>query len=31
MGYARKEDLYRAQIARWIRIKIKAVEYKGGV
>lgn len=30
MAHANKHDLYRAQVARWIRIKIKAVEYKGG-
>lgn len=30
MPYSNKQDLYRNQIARWIRIKQKAVEYKGG-
>lgn len=30
MSYKNKEDLYKAQIFRWRRIKDKAVEYKGG-
>jgi len=29
VGYANKADLYKNQIARWIRIKQKAIEYKG--
>lgn len=28
--YKNKKDLYLAQMRRWNRIKIKAVEYKGG-
>lgn len=31
MAYRNKADLYRYQIARWTRIKIKAVAHKGGV
>lgn len=30
MAYAKKEDLYRNQVARWIKIKIRAIEHKGG-
>lgn len=30
MTYTNKEDLYKNQIFRWRKIKIKAVEYKGG-
>ena len=30
MPYKNKQDLYRNQIQRWIAIKIKAIEYKGG-
>lgn len=29
MGYRNKADLYANQIARWIKIKKKAIEYKG--
>ena len=30
MPYADKVDLYKSQIMRWRRIKVKAIEYKGG-
>lgn len=30
MPYAKKEDMYKNQIMRWRRIKVKAIEYKGG-
>lgn len=30
LSYTNKEDLYKAQIFRWRRIKEKAIEYKGG-
>lgn len=30
MPYIKKEDLYKAQIFRWRRIKEKAIQYKGG-
>jgi hypothetical protein len=30
MTYKNKQDLYKNQIQRWIRIKQKAIEYKGG-
>lgn len=29
--YKNKADLYRNQVARWVRIKIKAVAHKGGL
>lgn len=31
MPYKNKKDLYKSQIARWIRIKEKAINYKGSV
>ena len=30
MPYKNKQDLYKNQIQRWIKIKKKAIEYKGG-
>lgn len=30
MPYKNKQDLYKKQIERWIKIKKKAIEYKGG-
>lgn len=30
MPYKNKEDLYKNQIQRWIKRKIKAIEYLGG-
>lgn len=30
MAYKNKADLYKNQIARWIKIKHKAIDYKGG-
>lgn len=30
MPYKNKQDLYKNQIKRWIRIKKKAIDYKGG-
>jgi predicted HNH restriction endonuclease len=30
MGYRNKADLYRYQVARWTRIKIRAIAHKGG-
>ena len=30
MPYANKQDLYKNQVQRWIRIKKKAIDYKGG-
>jgi hypothetical protein len=30
MPFKTKEDLYKYQIQRWIKRKIKAIEYKGG-
>ena len=30
MPYKDKKDLYKNQVERWIRIKKKAIEYKGG-
>lgn len=29
MAYKNKSDLYKNQIARWIKIKIRAIEHKG--
>jgi len=30
MPYKNKQDLYKNQIQRWIKIKKKAIDYKGG-
>lgn len=30
MSYKNKQDLYANQIQRWIKIKLKAIEHKGG-
>lgn len=30
MPYKNKQDLYKKQVERWIKIKKKAIEYKGG-
>ena len=30
MPYKNKQDLYKKQVERWIGIKKKAIEYKGG-
>ena len=30
MPYKNKQDLYKHQILRWRKIKLKAIEYKGG-
>ena len=30
MAYKDKADLYKNQIARWVKIKMRAVEYLGG-
>lgn len=30
MPYKNKQDLYANQVQRWIKIKKKAIEYKGG-
>ncbi len=30
MPYKNKQDLYKNQMARWTKRKLKAIEYKGG-